>query len=72
MEVHARAKTRAFQAAARWRRFHVPRRFQRAQAPFSLPKPTSRAAPGKPLIFHDFAARMPETQNGLAPVYIIS
>ena len=56
MKAHARAKTRAFKGAARWRRFHVSRR----ASTIFRPKPSPRAAPGKPLIFRGFA---PECQK---------
>jgi hypothetical protein len=52
--------------------FMSPAVFKARKPIFSWPKPTPRAAPGKPLIFHGFAPECPESQHGLAPVHIIS
>ena len=72
MGLCARAKTRAFKGAARWRRFHVPSLFSTPISSTSHPKTDVRAAPGKPLISHGLRARMPESQDGLAPVLVIA
>ena len=72
MGLCARAKTRAFKGAARWRRFHVPSPFSTSISSTFHPKTDVRAAPGKPLIFHGFAPECPESQHGLAPAHIIS
>jgi hypothetical protein len=73
MEGYARAKPPRLEGQRDGGGFMSRRRFQGAQAPFSpLPKPTPRAAPGKPLIFHGFASECPESQHGLAPVRILS
>jgi hypothetical protein len=49
-----------------------PPPFSRRASSIFLTKTDARAAPGKPLIFHGFAPEYPESQDGLAPVHILS
>jgi hypothetical protein len=52
------------QAAAQWRRFHVPRPTSKRASSASIPTPTPTAAPWKPLISRSFQAERQKAADG--------